>query len=47
MEEKKTEEFECTHCSSKIKRDDDFCPDCGTLFGDEVKCSEHKNWSRK
>lgn len=43
MEESKVEKLECSHCRSIIKGDDDFCPDCGTLFSDEVKCSEHKN----
>jgi hypothetical protein len=33
--------FECPDCYSDVKEDDEFCPECGTLFADEVKCSIH------
>jgi hypothetical protein len=31
----------CSFCESEIKADDDFCPNCGSLFIENVKCSEH------
>lgn len=31
----------CSLCESEIKRDDDFCSNCGTLFTEFVKCTEH------
>lgn len=37
------EEFTCSNCGSQVKGDDDFCPDCGTLFRDDVYCINHKN----
>ncbi|MBI5729932.1 MAG: hypothetical protein HY963_02235 [Ignavibacteriales bacterium] len=43
MDDNKVEKLECPHCKSVIKKDNDFCPDCGTLFSDEVKCLEHKD----
>ncbi|MBA4406262.1 hypothetical protein C0389_03210 [bacterium] len=33
----------CPLCESEIKRDDDFCPNCGTLFAEFVKCTEHSD----
>lgn len=43
MDENNVVKLECPHCNSIIKKDDDFCPDCGTLFAEFVKCIEHKD----
>ena len=32
----------CSFCESEVKNDDDFCPNCGTLFVEDVKCSVHE-----
>ena len=40
MEEKK---LVCPNCECEIKEDDDFCPDCGTLFAEDVKCAAHED----
>lgn len=31
----------CSRCEREINDEDDFCPDCGTLFKENVKCAEH------
>lgn len=31
----------CPNCECEVRNDDDFCPDCGTLFTEDVKCAEH------
>ena len=33
----------CSFCNHPVKEDDDFCPECGTLFLEDVKCIKHKN----
>lgn len=33
--------FECPECKNEVNNDDEFCPECGTIFVDEVKCSFH------
>ncbi len=41
-----TEENEnsvCSYCNHPVKNDYDFCPECGTLFLDELTCTNHKN----
>jgi hypothetical protein len=40
VEEKK---LVCPNCECEIKEDDDFCPDCGTLFAEDVKCAAHED----
>ena len=40
MEEK---ELECSFCSNKVSQDSDFCPECGTLFLENVKCTNHQD----
>lgn len=47
MEENKVEKIECSHCNNIIKVGDDFCPDCGTLFADFVKCIDHADKEAK
>jgi hypothetical protein len=44
MEEKK---LICKNCESALQPENDFCPDCGTLFVDEVKCVNHENENAK
>jgi len=43
MEDNLEKELQCEHCTCKVKIDDDFCPDCGTLFIEDVKCSDHSD----
>jgi hypothetical protein len=31
----------CSNCNCEIKIDDDFCPSCGILFVENIKCCEH------
>src|SRR5690349_5139515 len=35
------ETFECSECGYQVAQEDEFCPECGTLFEDGVKCSAH------
>jgi RNA polymerase subunit RPABC4/transcription elongation factor Spt4 len=32
----------CSFCENEVKEGDDFCPNCGSLFAGNVKCSEHQ-----
>jgi RNA polymerase subunit RPABC4/transcription elongation factor Spt4 len=34
-------ELECSFCLSNINEDDDFCPECGSLFVEDAKCINH------
>lgn len=36
-----SEQIRCDKCGLKIDEDSDFCPRCGTLFSDGVKCTNH------
>ncbi|MFA7227549.1 MAG: DUF2007 domain-containing protein [Melioribacteraceae bacterium] len=31
----------CSFCMVEVKDGDDFCPNCGSIFTEGVKCSEH------
>ena len=31
----------CSRCSNRAKAEDDFCPHCGELFTDGIRCSQH------
>lgn len=31
----------CKFCENEVSKDLDFCPYCGTLFIDDVKCANH------
>jgi RNA polymerase subunit RPABC4/transcription elongation factor Spt4 len=33
----------CDSCKNIVKDDDDFCPECGALFADEIFCENHHN----
>lgn len=35
------EVFECSGCNSTVKQDDEFCPECGALFNEGIKCSSN------
>ncbi len=37
------EELECSNCKSHVNGDDEFCPECGTIFEDGIMCSLHKD----
>ncbi len=31
----------CSRCGTEVQPDDDFCPDCGELFLENIACSVH------
>ena len=33
----------CGLCGRETNNEDDFCPDCGTLFSENVKCTKHSD----
>lgn len=33
----------CSFCNHTVKEDDDFCPECGSIFLQNVECINHKN----
>jgi hypothetical protein len=37
------EEILCSGCENKIKEDDDFCTNCGTLFSENIFCINHSS----
>ena len=37
----KADKYVCTNCEFKVDDDSDYCPRCGTLFIEEVKCEVH------
>jgi len=39
----KTKKHLCNNCSFKVEDDSDYCPRCGTLFIENVKCVTHSN----
>ena len=41
MKKSHEEVFTCTRCNNEVKRGDDFCPNCGSLFVDHIRCSRH------
>ena len=43
MVDSEMNKMNCSHCDCEIKEDDDFCPECGTLITEYIKCSEHKD----
>jgi ribosomal protein S27AE len=36
-----SEYYECSSCGNPVKADDDFCPQCGDLFAEDVFCANH------
>ena len=45
MEE--NENIVCSKCEGIIEKDDDFCPGCGTLLAEFVKCENHSGRDAK
>jgi hypothetical protein len=41
MEQTENDYSICSDCENKIDENDDFCPNCGCLFVDEVNCLNH------
>lgn len=41
MDEISSENLICSLCENEIQKDDDFCPNCGMLFTEFVKCDKH------
>jgi hypothetical protein len=37
------EKVYCDNCDLEIDEDSDFCPRCGTLFNEGVKCTNHSS----
>jgi len=37
------EELTCGICNNKISGEDEFCPNCGAIFIDDVKCYNHED----
>ena len=35
------QQFYCPKCNDAVEKDDDFCPNCGTLFAETVFCVNH------
>ena len=33
--------FHCPNCKDTVEKDDDFCPNCGTLFSEDIFCKNH------
>jgi hypothetical protein len=33
--------FACPHCTRDVQPDDDFCPACGEVFGEQLVCDFH------
>jgi hypothetical protein len=41
MPDSENDQLICPRCSHEVVDEDDFCPQCGELFADEVRCSHH------
>ncbi len=37
----KDDAFVCSECGSPTAPDNDFCPNCGSLFKENVDCANH------
>ena len=33
--------FRCPDCNEFVEKDDDFCPNCGTVFSEGIFCTNH------
>src|SRR3990170_7432502 len=38
----KDEEFVCLNCEFVVNNNDEYCPNCGTIFIEDKKCYIHK-----
>ena len=43
MEELNDDILICENCNNAVNSDDDFCPECGTLFIDDIFCNNHND----
>ena len=43
MEEPGETNLTCEQCGHPVEADDDFCPECGSLFIDDVFCENHNS----
>jgi len=41
MDEANDNLLTCEDCNNRVNEDDDFCPECGALFIDEIFCDNH------
>ena len=41
LTEAKNNEFTCNNCGNSVAEDDDFCPHCGNLFAEGLRCKKH------
>jgi hypothetical protein len=41
MTQSNDDSFICPHCESDVQEDDDFCPTCGELLAEDVRCTLH------
>jgi hypothetical protein len=43
MSEPSESDYACEECGADVDEDDDFCPGCGVIFRDDVRCSIHSS----
>jgi hypothetical protein len=43
MNDSQQSDYSCTHCHASVTQQDTFCPNCGSLFSDGLRCSNHKS----
>jgi len=41
MDSSDKDSYYCDFCGNPAREDDDFCPDCGAIFINDVKCLRH------
>jgi hypothetical protein len=41
MSDSKKDPLVCSNCEAEVQADDDFCPECGELFAENIFCSVH------
>jgi hypothetical protein len=43
QQEKEQDIYNCTVCKNQVDEQDEFCPECGTLFENGIKCFLHSD----
>ncbi len=38
---KESEELVCAFCGARVREEDNYCPECGILFSEDVYCENH------